>query len=248
MFEYSYDINASRDLIHWAVDAPIESSLQALHQLGLSESVPMYDDLFLYEQVPHFLSCVQPRDNHNPSHSIQAPWTRLDRNQNENPQLQYGTPYTLPAQLLPSISVHENLFLNGPGTSKSSSVVYGRTTDICKSASTKRSATADCGSSNYDGSWSCAWPRCTSRCIFKRLCDLRKHYRRHSKTLFCRHKGCLQAIELGFSSNKDRLRHEAKHNPAIPCEREDCGRIFSRADNMVSAFVTAPDYVHRHFF
>lgn len=41
----------------------------------------------------------------------------------------------------------------------------------------------------------------------------------------------------GFSSKKDRARHEAKHNPKILCEwigegGERCGRKFSRVDNM----------------
>jgi len=41
----------------------------------------------------------------------------------------------------------------------------------------------------------------------------------------------------GFSSKKDRVRHEAKHNPRILCEWIGadggmCGRKFSRVDNM----------------
>jgi len=111
--------------------------------------------------------------------------------------------------------------------------------------------------------WTCAYPNCTSRAVFARGCDLRKHYNRHSKHLFCRVKGCpqsedaciaaaqQQAIQAGddasdtsklvssggFSSKKDRARHEAKHNPGIKCEwrgpnGEECGRLFSRMDNM----------------
>lgn len=90
------------------------------------------------------------------------------------------------------------------------------------------------GIRNANGSWSCAFPGCASRSLFHRGCDLRKHYKRHTKSLFCRHKGCLQATEGGFSSKKDRARHEAKHDPKIGCEWEGCGRIFSRMDNMVS--------------
>jgi hypothetical protein len=63
---------------------------------------------------------------------------------------------------------------------------------------------------------------------------LRKHYRRHSKHLFCRYEGCPQATEGGFSSKKDRARHEQKHDPNILCEWEGCDRLFSRVDNMVS--------------
>ena len=98
-------------------------------------------------------------------------------------------------------------------------------------------------------SWKCAYLGCTSKAIFKRLCDLRKHYNRHFKHLFCRIDGCPQSqtvavarstdqrLSVGFSSRKDRARHEAKHNPAIRCEwkgpqGEKCGRFFSRRDNM----------------
>lgn len=106
--------------------------------------------------------------------------------------------------------------------------------------------------------WRCAFPNCTSRAVFTRGCDLRKHYNRHSKNLFCRVDGCPQseaacvrvaqeqaiqagadasnpsklAVSGGFSSKKDRARHEAKHAPSIRCEFPDCGRVFSRMDNM----------------
>ena len=80
--------------------------------------------------------------------------------------------------------------------------------------------------------WRCAYPGCSSKAVFSRACDLRKHFNRHSKNFFCRHDGCPQATEGGFSSKKDRTRHEAKHNPGVPCEREGCERIFSRVDNM----------------
>lgn len=83
-----------------------------------------------------------------------------------------------------------------------------------------------------DGTWRCAYPGCSSRAVFTRGCDLRKHFNRHSKHLFCRHEGCPQSTEGGFSSKKDRARHEAKHNPGVLCEWEGCGRIFSRVDNM----------------
>jgi len=101
--------------------------------------------------------------------------------------------------------------------------------------------------------WRCAYPGCTSRALFTRGCDLRKHFNRHSKHLFCRVEGCPQSEACaladssshrgsasggsGFSSKKDRARHEAKHNPGIRCqwrgpEGEECGRLFSRMDNM----------------
>lgn len=108
---------------------------------------------------------------------------------------------------------------------------------------------ADTSSGAQQPAWRCAYPGCTSRATFTRGCDLRKHYNRHSKHLFCRVDNCPQSqaaaasrstdgsLTGGFSSKKDRARHEAKHNPGIKCEwrgpgGEDCGRIFSRMDNM----------------
>ena len=81
-------------------------------------------------------------------------------------------------------------------------------------------------------SWRCAYPGCTSQAVFTRGCDLRKHFRRHTKSLFCRFDGCPQTIQPGFSSKKDRDRHEAKHAPGVTCEWEGCERLFSRVDNM----------------
>ncbi|KAJ9486101.1 hypothetical protein VN97_g7241 [Penicillium thymicola] len=91
--------------------------------------------------------------------------------------------------------------------------------------------------SNYgvptgDGNWRCAHPGCSSQAVFHRGCDLRKHFNRHRKYLFCRHEGCPQSARNGFSSNKDRARHEAKHNPGVFCEWEGCEKLFSRVDNM----------------
>ncbi|KAL4938106.1 hypothetical protein BDV06DRAFT_61965 [Aspergillus oleicola] len=93
-------------------------------------------------------------------------------------------------------------------------------------------------SPTHPGTWRCAYPSCTSPSLFRRGCDLRKHYNRHRKHLFCRHDRCPQSDPsvpgAGFSSKKDRDRHEAKHNPGIRCELADhgCGRVFSRVDNM----------------
>ncbi|KAK5451589.1 hypothetical protein LTS15_007849 [Exophiala xenobiotica] len=115
-------------------------------------------------------------------------------------------------------------------------------------------SSASAGSPTGSGSthaWRCAYPGCTSRATFTRGCDLRKHYNRHSKHLFCRVDGCPQSegaaasraksadqpLAGGFSSKKDRARHEAKHSPSIKCEwrspdGEECPRVFSRMDNM----------------
>ncbi|EME39822.1 hypothetical protein DOTSEDRAFT_178647 [Dothistroma septosporum NZE10] len=101
-----------------------------------------------------------------------------------------------------------------------------------RSTSPNAAEMAKWGMGNHNGSWTCSYPGCISRSTFTRGCDLRKHYKRHTKTLFCRTEGCPQAAEGGFSSKKDRMRHEAKHNPTIVCEWEGCSRLFSRQDNM----------------
>lgn len=80
--------------------------------------------------------------------------------------------------------------------------------------------------------WRCGYPGCTSQAKFTRGCDLRKHFRRHTKSLFCRHDECTQSTEGGFSSKKDRDRHESKHKPGVLCSDENCERRFSRVDNM----------------
>lgn len=90
------------------------------------------------------------------------------------------------------------------------------------------------GFPNKNGTWSCAYPGCTSRAVFTRGCDLRKHHKRHTKSFFCRHSDCPQSTGGGFSSKKDLARHEAKHNPGVLCDWEGCDRVFSRVDNMVS--------------
>lgn len=106
--------------------------------------------------------------------------------------------------------------------------------DFSRSASPNASEMSKWGQQQDSGIWRCAYPGCTSRSVFRRGCDLRKHYRRHTKSLFCRYPDCKQSNKSGFSSEKDRARHEAKHDPQISCEWEDCKRVFSRVDNMVS--------------
>lgn len=104
-----------------------------------------------------------------------------------------------------------------------------------RSLSTRSSQSTDLtnfGIPSPDGTWRCAYPGCSSQAVFRRGCDLRKHYNRHRKHLFCRHEGCPQASHGGFSSKKDRARHEARHNPGVPCEWSGCYRVFSRVDNM----------------
>lgn len=105
--------------------------------------------------------------------------------------------------------------------------------DFSRGVSPNASEMSKWGFKNSKGTWSCAYPGCSSRSTFNRGCDLRKHFKRHTKSLFCRHEGCPQSVEGGFSSKKDRSRHEAKHNPGVVCEWDGCERLFSRQDNMV---------------
>ena len=93
--------------------------------------------------------------------------------------------------------------------------------------------------------WRCTFTGCASRVLYTRACDLKKHYQRHFKSFYCRVQGCSRSASYlstnaageqtrasgsGFSSKKDRIRHEMKHNPEIECE--ECGKCFSRLDNM----------------
>ncbi|CAK1359404.1 uncharacterized protein RHO25_002793 [Cercospora beticola] len=129
--------------------------------------------------------------------------------------------------------------INRPRMSRAPSVtesvassVPSTRTDFSRAVSPSVTEMSRWGKRNSDNSWSCAYPGCTSKSTFHRGCDLRKHYKRHTKSLYCRHEGCPQATEGGFSSKKDRARHEAKHNPTIVCEWDGCERLFSRQDNM----------------
>lgn len=81
----------------------------------------------------------------------------------------------------------------------------------------------------------CPHPLCRSKRRFTRQCDLDKHYRSHFRRYFCRLPNCHDGATdgpPGFPTIKDRDRHEHAHNPTIPCE--DCGKLFSRLDNLAS--------------
>ncbi|KAM3421963.1 C2H2 transcription factor [Cercospora zeina] len=136
--------------------------------------------------------------------------------------LGYLSPPINRARVSRAASVTESVASSVPSTQAHSS----------RAVSPSATEMARWGKRNGDNSWSCAYPGCTSKSTFHRGCDLRKHYKRHAKSLYCRHEGCPQATEGGFSSKKDRARHEAKHNPTIVCEWDGCERLFSRQDNM----------------
>ncbi|KAK1964067.1 hypothetical protein LY78DRAFT_739348 [Colletotrichum sublineola] len=85
------------------------------------------------------------------------------------------------------------------------------------------------------GNWRCRYEGCRSTRVFVRACDLRKHFRGHDKYFFCTERPCAGA-GVGFSTKKDYQRHMGSHQPAIQCPHPDCGRIFSRKDNMREHF------------
>ena len=140
----------------------------------------------------------------------------------------FGTSNSSPLSVLSSSRASMSM----PST-RSHSCSYPSSRSRSRSTSPQTSDLHNYGILNADNrTWRCAYPSCSSKAIFVRPCDLRKHFHRHSKDFFCRHEGCPQRTEGGFSSRKDRARHEAKHNPGVECEWEGCERIFSRVDNM----------------
>ncbi|KAI9817777.1 MAG: hypothetical protein M1827_000896 [Pycnora praestabilis] len=180
-------------------------------------------------------SQAQPSPSYPIPESSYAPhqyWTSLPQAQQSiTIHAPYSTLATIPSYNEAAtdqgyISTSGNTYLGGSSS-------YDARSDISQSGSPDPADVYNYGRLNSRGTWDCAYPGCTSRVTFTRACDLRKHYKRHSKFLFCRYDGCPQSTEGGFSSKKDRDRHEEKHNPRIPCEWPDCGRVFSRADNMV---------------
>jgi len=118
-----------------------------------------------------------------------------------------------------------------------SSSDISRASDNSRASSPGNTDLKTYGYQNPSGTWSCAYPGCTSKAVFTRGCDLRKHHKRHTKSFFCRYPNCTQSSGGGFSSKKDLARHEAKHNPTVVCEWQGCERVFSRVDNMVSGAI-----------
>lgn len=95
------------------------------------------------------------------------------------------------------------------------------------------------GYQDENGDWRCKHEACTSSRIFLRACDLRKHYRAHYKLYFCSNFDCVR-FSHGFSSQKDKRRHEASHSPRITCPAEGCSRIFSRLGMWKCFFPSSP--------
>lgn len=258
MSDYFYDPSQAWNPTYWGFNEPLPQCTSTAPELHPAFCAPPSDNYILQQQLPFSIpqAPVAPPLGNLPSNAYPTAWhptSWTDVAQYQLPQAQQigqfrsqtGPSYPTPG---PSIAApspnHMNMSLDPssrPPLSRTNSRMSRRSSTIdqvsssmSRSGSPNANAIADYGYKNSSGSWSCAWPGCTSRSRFTRACDLRKHYKRHSKTLFCRHDGCPQATEGGFSSKKDRARHEAKHNPMITCEWDGCGRLFSRVDNMVS--------------
>ena len=69
-----------------------------------------------------------------------------------------------------------------------------------------------------------------------RRCSVSTNPQERKKLYFCRNKGCSRASRGGFNSRSVRDRHQATHDPKIPCAWEGCTRLFSRTDSMKKHF------------
>jgi hypothetical protein len=74
------------------------------------------------------------------------------------------------------------------------------------------------GFPNKNGTWNCSYPGCTSRAVFTRGCDLRKHHKRHTKSFFCRHMvtQIVHSLKVEVSRVR-RILHDTKRNTTLEC-------------------------------
>jgi hypothetical protein len=185
-----------------------------------------------YPPQSYWTSQPLPMPQSHVTYSSYPPLTAMNTAQTLAPDSRY-MPQSMGA-VRPSRSLSASSSLGVPSTRGAE-----RSPPLSRSLSPSSPDLRAYGFPNKNGTWSCAYPGCTSRAVFTRGCDLRKHHKRHTKSFFCRHEGCPQATGGGFSSKKDLARHEAKHNPGVLCDWEGCDRVFSRVDNMVSRNVLA---------
>jgi hypothetical protein len=239
----SLPLHPQQSLTSFVTDAPPSSIFQTFETPLISSGASFVPPA---PQSPFSLSKIALYGQNSPYFTSQPSSSRFDRRPSESQSISSISRSPTPSQLpLQSFSSPYSSPPHCPASSNSPSLLsYG----IPVSQGDITLPT-----------WRCAYPGCTSRALFTRGCDLRKHFNRHSKHLFCRVEGCPQSAAAsalasaltyserrrsscylgggGFSSKKDRARHEAKHNPDIRCgwrgpEGEDCGRVFSRMDNM----------------
>lgn len=185
-----------------------------------------------YPQQSYWTSQALPMPQTHATYSSYPPITAMNSTHSLAPDSRY-MPQTIVNRSARSHSASSSL-----GVPSSRGGERSPPSSDCRSLSPIPSDLRAYGFPNKNGTWSCAYPGCTSRAVFTRGCDLRKHHKRHTKSFFCRHESCPQATGGGFSSKKDLARHEAKHNPGVLCDWDGCDRVFSRVDNMVSLHST----------
>lgn len=208
-----------------------------LHQMSHSVPTTLPSNGPIYAQPQYRPVMNSPYPQHSPWQSQAMPMP---------PASSYAYPPFTDMTAGPVLAPDTNLLSQsfaGPRTSRSHSASSSGGHGLASNAPSERTPPRSLSPSspdlraygfpNKNGTWSCAYPGCTSRAVFTRGCDLRKHHKRHSKNFFCRHAECPQATGGGFSSKKDLARHEAKHNPGVLCDWAGCDRVFSRVDNMV---------------
>lgn len=202
---------------HWQSEGSLAADSQMMHYNFTPQEVPMLD--------------IPCSEQENQAHIPITPqlWYRNDTggldNSRRRSSLQppLSTPHGQTRSRSPSLI---SLEVSSPADTPQGGM-------ISRTASPGAPELEQYGRATGDDSWTCSYPGCNSSTSFRRACDLRKHYRRHFKRFHCSYFGCAHS-ERGFSSKKDRDRHEASHNPSVPCSHPRCNRIFSRRDNMVS--------------
>ncbi|KAJ0362057.1 hypothetical protein COL26b_013504 [Colletotrichum chrysophilum] len=168
------------------------------------------DPVCLYQPLPYLDTTSGPIPQYGPSHLVQASNRRV---------ITSPTPANIMAGQPPSWDVWST-------SEGSSSPAEEREEETWEPEDLRHMGYLDA-----NGSWRCKFQGCRSTRVFIRACDLRKHYRGHDKCFFCTEKPCAKA-GVGFSTRKDYQRHMGSHQPTIKCPHPDCGRIFSRKDNM----------------
>ncbi|KAJ0269049.1 hypothetical protein COL940_012805 [Colletotrichum noveboracense] len=168
------------------------------------------DPVCLYQPLPYLDTTSGAIPQYGPSHLVQASNTRV---------ITSPTPANIMAGQPPSWDVWST-------SEGSSSPAEEREEETWEPEDLRHMGYLDA-----NGSWRCKFQGCRSTRVFIRACDLRKHYRGHDKCFFCTEKPCAKA-GVGFSTRKDYQRHMGSHQPTIKCPHPDCGRIFSRKDNM----------------
>ena len=151
-------------------------------------------------------SQVPPQAFAPPCQYVSWPTTALPQLE---PVVSTGGQYpTTSAPVVPSTPYASDFWPNSPWPSLHPDDVEA-SSDTSRSTSPNPADLSNFGILLPDGrSWRCAYAGCTSNARFTRGCDLRKHYHRHTKSLFCRHEYCPQSKEGGFSSKKDLVRYE----------------------------------------